>query len=614
MGSKNTRIDVEVNTGNAKSQLRELANDVNRVNNQVNSAGGSSTSGGASNQDKQSAASLLRQQSADREKQIRKEYENLRKSNFNEFDEFSQRHKQGKVSDTEFEDYRKGFHESQVGSFAEERDDINENTRRTNELLEELIGRQDEANNQADAAAQNSNAEFGGGGGQGILQKLFGERSSLMQQRMEATSEEELSDINKRLSKVNKQISKKSGGAGIADMLTEAGQGAGSIMEGGGQGMMSTGMSLLSKAGPYGMAAAAIAAAVGGAISLGNTRDKSTANLTSYRALGDREAINANIKNTDYTSYGIENAEEWTQKRKEMLMGSGRYQSASTTNTLNAIKMEKGYGIENVAQLSSMERQDRYAKTTSENIVEMLNVLGAIKDGSISKDDFTLANEKAGLMNRLEAGQVSRQEKFDSKQVLGLMTAFEKMGGEGKDQRAGDFIEGTLGAMREGGSANIMMLKHKFAMDAHPELANDPAALSRMIEEGNDPAYISASLKGLKNTAGGNKQNQYFLFKEYFKNLTPSMRAKLIDAGGDSEILGNIKGVGLGDSGIASMQNAGTYAKSKVQGTDELLNDISKSISNAGDWFKDFFRDPVDVNIRNADKTSNKGNAPKNEK
>jgi len=365
---------------------------------------------------------------------------------------------------------------------------------------------------------------------------------------------------------------------------------------------------MLSKAGPYGMAAAAILGAVTGAVMMGNSRQKTSAQLTSYRALGDEKDINSAIDNTDYTKYGL-NSEEFTAKRRELLLASGRYQSGGADYTMSAQKIEQGYGVESIAQLSGNERQDKYAKSTVDNLVEMINVLGEIRDGSISKDDFTRVNEKAQLMNSLQQYQTGKQEKFDQKQVLGLITAFEKMGGEGKDQRAGSFIQGTLQGMGEGGNANLMILKRQAVIRAHPELANDPAGISRMLEENTDGAYHSQMLKdmfGKGGYTGSNKQNRYFTAKEMFPGLTPSEREKIMNAGSNDEILGNIKGVGLGKGGGigASVSNAGQYAEVTTTKTDEVLGDIKKSVEGIGVWFNDLFRDPIDVNVRNVDKSA----------
>ena len=449
MANKNVRIDVEVNTSNAKNQLRELGSDVNRVNNQANSSSSSSStsSGSGRASDVQSAMGYLRQQSEAREKQIRQEYANMRAANMSELNDFTQRHAAGKVSDSEFNEYRQGFHENQVGSFVEEREALNDEQKRTNELLQELISRQDQNTQDTIEAQQRDNSEFtGGSGGKGILQGLFEKRSALMESCMNATSEDELKDINKQLGRVNKDISKRAGGNGFADTITQGGQIGETIMSGDGGAMGSSALGMLSKAGPYGMAAAAIIGAAAGAVMMGNSRQKTAAQLTSYRALGDEKDINASIQNTDYTKYGL-NAEEFTAKRRELLLASGRYQSGGSDYAMSAQKIEQGYGVESIAQLSGNERQDKYAKSTVDNLVEMINVLGEIRDGSISKDDFTRVNEKAQLMNSLQQYQTGKQEKFDQKQVLGLMTAFEKMGGEGKDQRAGGFIQGAMAGM-----------------------------------------------------------------------------------------------------------------------------------------------------------------------
>lgn len=615
--AKNTRIDVEINTQNAQQSLRQLANDVSRINNQINNQSSSSTANVGSNRvsDVQSTINDLRAQLNKKEEQIRREFGDVRKSNLQELEDFTQRHKQGKISDDDFNQYREGFYNNQLDTFIQEREAVVEEQQRTNELIEELISRQDQNTQDQIESAQRDNSEHSP---KGILRELFEKRSDLMQQRMDATSETELKRINKDLEKTNRQISKKSGGLSLSDTITRTGDIGETIASGDAGGMMGAGIGLMGKAGVWGlvaMAAYKIGDAVVGTL---NERTKAVASLLPYRALGGNEAINQSISNTDYVRYGIEDQAAFLEKRKELLLSSGNYRAGSASNTMFAQKLEKGYGIESVAGVSSLERQDKYLKSTSENIVEMINVLGAIKGGSISKDDFTRVNEKVLLMNRLQQGQTSRQEKFDNNQVLGLMTAFTKMGGEGDDQRAGEFIEGTLGAMREGGSKNMMMLKHQFAMDANPSIANDPAALSRMIEEGTDPNYIVSTLKGLNKISGNNKQNKHFLYKEYFSNLTPSMREKLMKASESEDILGNIKGLGLGNAQIASEQSAGVYARQSVTGTDEIIGDIKKSVQEGLEiarmgWntMTEWITGNAPVTVRNTDKSAKKNNIPK---
>ena len=599
-----TRIDVDVNTGNAQNKLRELSDDVNRINNQVNTE---SASGGANSgvEDAQRSAEYIRRQGDEREKQIRREYDDARKANYAELQEYQQKHKTGKISDTELEDYRAGFKENTLSSFGEQREDIAENTQRTNELIEELIGKQDDAQKNITEKDQRDNSESVKGPG-GILQNLFGKRSELMDQRLNATTEKELKGLNKELEQVNRDIIKKSGGkGGMADILSQGGRLAETAMTGDAMGVAQHGVGMLAKMGPWGIAAAITAGIVGGGIALGNKRDEQIANLTSYRALGDRDVVNASVEGNDrqYIAHGLKNAGEFINKRKELLTGAGRYQAGSEENTMFAQKLERGYGVNSIAAVSGNERQDLYAKSTAENTVEMINVLTAIKNGSISKDDFTLVNEKSQLMYRLQNAQVGSKEKFDNTEILGLMSAFEKMGGEGKDQRAGDFIQGTINAMGEGGGKNMMLLKNQFALKAHPELAGDPAALNRMIEENTDPAYHRASLEGLSGMFGGNKQNEYFGFKDFFgNNLTPSMRDKLAKGAKNEDVLGAITGgANLPKSNIASEEDAAKYSYSKTQGTTEIIQQMSSDLNSVGSWLKSFFRDPVPVTIQNKD-------------
>jgi|GEM_PF-3773204 len=623
--SKVTRIDVDVNIQNAKNKIREVADDINRQNNRVNTqAGSSSVSGGAGAgvsekaQDVASMISQYRQIQRQEEQKIRREFEGVRKANMLEHQEYQQRHQQGLMSDTDFEKHQERYQQEQVGTFGEEREAIAENTSKTNELIQQLIDKQDAQTKDEVTRAQRDTEEtqFGGAGGKkkkGILGGLFDERSALMDARMGATTDKELKDINKQLDRVNKDIGKKMGGGGkmgLAGFLMGAGDVTEAFAAGNPQGGATGMMMLLSKMGPYGIAAAAIAAIIGGSVSSGNKRDTAISTLTPFRAYGDRFAIDEQIRQTPWSIYGYKESIDYANKRKELALGAGRSFSATDENAIAATAMEKGYGINNVAQLSAYERQERYSKTTSENIVEMLNVLTAIKDGSMTAQDFTLANEKANLMNRLQGSFTSRQESFDNRQILGLMTAFEKLGGEGKDQRAGDFIEGTMNAMREGGSKNAMLLKYQWAAQAHPELRGDQAALNRIVEEGTDPKYMRSFMEGMKKYAGGDRQNEYFTFKTMMPGLTPSMRQKWIENANNEEIFKNMAGKGLGDSGAASIENAINIVRDNVNFTQTVWADMKKEAGSLGKDLKNFMTSifgtgavPVDIRYINvADK------------
>jgi hypothetical protein len=623
--AKEVRIDISANANNVNNTLREVETNVDRVNskvstvNQTNVIGGPKNLPANQNVDVQNQILLYRQQQEQKERQIKREFSELRSENIAEFKESTHENKAGILSDKDYEETKKQFHRTQAELYAEERDEKLTEAQKTNQLIQELIDRQDKNSQDQTEALQRDNTETeGGGGAKGILRALFDKRSDLMAKRLDATSDDELRRLNKELGKTNRDIQRRGGGNGMADVVTEGGELVGSVASGSQSSIMGAGMGLLSKAGPWGIAAAAIIAAGTGITNSANARDKEISNLISYRALGGRDDINKSVMETDYSKYGATN-EEFINKRKELLLAAGNPYAGGTKNYQDVMNLERGYGVNSIANLSTFERQDKYLKSTSENIIEMINVLTSIKNGSLKKEDFTLLNEKSQLMYRLQTSQVTRQEQFDNKQILGLMTAFEKMGGEGKDFRAGEFIEGTLQSMREGGSKNMMLLKTKFAIDAHPNLANDPAALSRMIEEGTDPKYIASTLAGLKNIAGGNKQNEYFLSKEFFgpNGLTPSMREKLMKGGGDKEILDNIRGVGLTSTTVASQIDAEKYAYEKTTGVEEFFGDLKKGINTINLNLKEQFNalfgtGSVPVSLVNKDLSNIKSTTPIN--
>lgn len=599
MSSRNTRIDVEVNTQRARDNIRQLADDVARVNNTISQPSSSTQT-----------ADYLRKQQQDEAKRIRREFEDLRNRNNQEYRQHQTDFAAGRISENEFSDIQRRYLETQSSSFDDERAELLDSQNRTNELLQRLVDNSDNEAKQDAVANQRDNSETQKSG---IIRSLFEKRAELIDRRNNAQSEGEINDINKELREVNKSITKRIGGDGsnIASTITGAGQTTQGIMHSGD--LVSGGMNLLSKAGPWGMAAAAIIGTVVAGVNLANKRDEEISNLTSYRALGDRSIIDAELRNNnEIVEHGYDSG-QYINKRAELLKASGRYQSASQENTMNVIRLERGYGIENISEMSRFERQDSKGNMTSDNILKMLNVLTEIKNSGIDANNFTLANEKAQTFGHLYGDFASRQNKVDADNVIRTMAAFNSLGGAGSDHRATDFISGTLNAMREGGNDNMMALKYQFASQVLP--GGSQADIARMVEEGTDPRYMKQVLSGLSKMFGGNKDAEYFGFKEFFgTNLTADMRKQLLEAGASQDFLNKLSGRGLGEGTTASYANADEYSKDKTNLTDSIWGDVKKDIADIASTVKDWFRQstgktgPQHSNLNATSATSNKVN------
>jgi len=586
---KEVRIDISANANNVNNTLREVETNVDRVNSKVNTVNQTNVTGTSKNLpanqnlDVQNQILLYRQQQKQSEQEIKKKYSELRSGNIAEFQETTHKHKAGTLSDKEYEKESKRYHVSQAQSYEEQRQEITAGEKLIAEKIEALTQRQDEV------VRDDTESKQRGGDSKsvGILQGLFEKRSDLMAKRMAATSETELRGLSKQLDKTNKDIQRRGGvsGRGMADTITATGEFAGAMASGNADTMASGAMGLMSKAGPWGVALAAITAAGITAVKTVSSRKESLGELISYRGLGTKNDIESDIEKSESYKYGYKDVGEEIAKRKELLMAGGNIRAGGLNNFYEASMLEKGYGVNSIASLSGNERQDRYAKSTSENIIEMINVLTAIKDSGISKEDFTQLNEKSQLMFRLQSDQKDKQEKFDQNSVIGLMAGFAKLGGSGADDRAGDFISKTVGAMGETTNANKMLLLKKFAIDAHPEFKNDPYEISRIIEENVDPKYHAAVLKGLPEMLGPNKQQLKYGMKTFYGSRnnggpTADQRDMLLSAGTNPDFLKTILGNNLKKTDAASFGDAKVYAEQKVSDLTVAIDGFKSSIAS----------------------------------
>lgn len=603
MASNNntTRIDVQVNTQNAKNKLRELADeakksniDANRLEQTTNTVGKTSTS---TKDAAEEARRVAKELEKEKKAQIADEHRQLRRQNQEEFNERKRLNKSGKLSDEDFEEERKRFADAQMGSYMEERNEKRQVEEEQLRKLEEILDSLRQAEHYDGIQEQRDGDEFKS---KGILADLFEKRSTLQSERLSANSEDDINNKTKELASVDKKISKLLGNkSGIADTVAQGGDLMSSVVSGGG---MQAGMNILTKLGPWGMVAAATTAAAAGNVMRVGEITKATAPLASLRAQGGRDDIfNSNKPYRDsYHDMGM-NDKDMMAFRYNLQMSSGIGSRGDAKYSVHAAALEKGYGIKDVAGLSTFERGDKYGKATSDNIVEMLNVLGQIRDGSIKPNDLTLANEKAQLMYRMQGSYASRHEKIDTKEIISNIAAFEKLGGSGKDWRAGDFIEGAYSGIREGGDKNQMLLKIQAAKEAHPELANNQVALSKIVEKGDDPEYLKSTLKMLKRITNGDEVSQYHLLKKYFPQLNVEQRESMIK---NPDFINSL-GKKYSNSGLFNTSDALSYAEKNTALTDQLSAWSSDSVNELTEGVNNIVKNTGEIVVKLGDKLVN---------
>lgn len=458
----------------------------------------------------------------------------------------------------------------------EKKDKLEELARRQVQLLESLNNQGKDNSRTSATDAQRDNSEHNGR--KGYLSDLFDKRSKLLSRRNDA-KEEDVEKYNKLISRYDDKISKAMGRNPMLSRFTDNLNAGGNIIStaanGNPVGAISSLGSLMSN--PYILAIGASLGAIWGGMALNDKRKGAENSLMGYYG-NDRTKVLESFTDTSYAKdYGIDGA-EFGQLRKSLISGSGKLARGDSNYALDVLALQRATGIDNIAGISGNERQDKYGKSTADNIVSMLNVLGEIRDGSISPTDLALANEKAMLMFRLQGNQKMSNDTFDQRQVLGTMAAGEIMGGAFKDDRAADTWSQAFNSIKDGGNDNIRALKYQFALKANPSLGRpgNEYALSEYVESGTDPAYLASVVEGLQKMSGGNENMLGFSFKEFFKGMSPNARRKLMSM--SPEAAKYLKdGVNEKTNGVVGdMDSFRTAAQEQTLMTDVVINGFSE--------------------------------------
>jgi hypothetical protein len=422
----------------------------------------------------------------------------------------------------------------------------------TNEILEEIREAFTQRNREEREQKQRDDEEFEDRKSRGLLGQLMNERDQLNKNLITAESEEEQKRIQNRLKEVNKQITATQGGAAQdpkGDIVGNARMVSG-IMGGN---MGGAAMGMLSKLGPWGMAAGIVGGATLGLGLSGNNLLQSIYGLRAFKGASQNEGFVDNFRERTFGGAGRDLAtlgfsqKELVDYTRGMATQTGTMDKASD-KAFDAMLTERAFGVQNLQQFSVFERQNRDMQSIANNTLEMINVLSSIDKSGIKPDDLTQLQEKLTVQNKIMSYQFQKQESVSTRESTALMAAFSRLGGSGSDQRAGDFISGTLGAFGEGGDPNMMAYKFYLAKKARPELRGNPAALSKMIEEGTDLQYVQTGLTDLTTRFQG--QDLYFMMKKFFPNLTPEQRDKLVELGRKGMIMEEVQNFGKSSKGF----------------------------------------------------------------
>jgi hypothetical protein len=158
--------------------------------------------------------------------------------------------------------------------------------------------------------------------------------------------------------------------------------------------------------------------------------------------------------------------------------------------TLNDQYIQKSTGAD-PGVYSKFERFNTNQETSNVIAMDMLNTLARIDGSSLKEGDLATLQEKMGIQTNLMDIQRSKRDAVDVDDTLRIMSAFESIGLSQKGEKGGEFLANTITGLGEGGSDNAMLLKYEAMKRAHPEAANDPAELRRLVKfHSDDPEYM----------------------------------------------------------------------------------------------------------------------------
>ena len=201
--------------------------------------------------------------------------------------------------------------------------------------------------------------------------------------------------------------------------------------------------------------------------------------------------------------------------------------------------------------------------------------------------------------------QRTKRDLVDTDSSLRMMAAWESIGLSGKGEKAGDFLSNTVRGMGEGGSDNEMLLKYEAAKQAHPELANDPAALRRFVRFNNDdPEYMNTYMQMVGEMTGGNNMAlDQLMYSQFNPESEYDMSLCERAAGGEGDFEGyatGTKAIQKGRKGTLSQAYAREEAAGMVGGLDQLVAGFKEVIGDVATQLESWFSgNSVSVDVIN---------------
>ena len=594
--------------GDALDSLRQKAQELGRDVEKLNQLSDMTPTQQKIAIDKQGQDTLRAQQA-----QIKSEHAALRQQNIKDYQEAEKSYKAGDMSKADFDKQTQYFKEAQSESMSTEEEELKrvqkEMTIQLRLIHREMLD-QRKLNREK---AQRDRKEFGvgGSGATGVMGSLALENQQLKKEKLSAKSADEVRELEERI-QANKQRMRemegkddgRDGGGGDggrrfdsrdATSLANAFANA-NLLGASTQTAQHTGNILgMSKAGAT---TAGIIAAAWGLMSQSSQMYEAGGRLGALRGrgYGGRESMQIGLGEATEGLGGIGYDYGMTpvdilQLAEGKARRTGMVGNDIMGRTMRDMQLERGMGVD-VSGFDQFERFTTALDESNEIALDVLNVLNGIQDSSLKEGDLATFGEKIATMQTLMQIQRSKRDLVDTDESLRMLSAWEAIGLSQKGEKAGDFMQQTITGLGEGGSDNLMLLKYEAAKQAHPELANDPAALRRFVRfNSDDPAYMAQFFQYAGRITGDNKMAMDDLLYSFFNPQSEydmELYQRAMESGDFTNIMqgqGKMKGK---RSGTMTQAYAAEEAKGMVGGLDQLVAGFKEGIGDLAMSFENW--------------------------
>ena len=551
--------------------------------------------------------------------QVKTEHSNLRESNVKEFRADEKKYQAGEMSKADFEKSQKNFQEAQNESLSSEEKELSAIQKEMTLQLRLIHREMMDARKITRERAQRDNKEFGGAASGGILGGLAAENRQLQKEKLAAKSADEVQELEERIQSNKERMKEMEGGGrnkGDGEGLSSGEVTAlGTAMANAnfaatGQGALQGGGKVLGM-GKAGATAAGIFAMAYGLLNQSSQLYEGGGKVGAMRGTGYDSATTMHGRVDEVTQglggsgyeYGLTPVQVL-----EMMEGKGKRTGKAGDDlqrrSLDDLTFQRAFG-EDVSQFDQFERFTKGQDEAAGIALDVLNVLTSIEDSSLKEGDLATLGEKLATQTTLMSIQRSKRDLVDTDSSLRMMAAWESIGLSQKGEKAGDFLSNTIRGLGEGGSDNEMLLKYEAAKQAHPELANDPAALRRFVRFNNDdPEYMNTYMQMVGNMTGGNNMAfDQLMYSQFNPESEYDMNLYERAAGGEGDFAAYAtgqKGIQKGRKGTLSQEYARQEAGQMVGGLDQLVTGFKEAVGDFGKMVEDFFsNNSVDVNVIN---------------